>query len=944
MPVVEDFVAFDLETTELDPEKGRIIEIGAVKVLGGRIAGRFGRVVNPGCHIPLSVSKLTGITDSDVRDAPPEGEVIPSFLEFVGELPLVAHNVKFDLSFLTPYLAEARTYDSLILARIALPCLRDHRLETLASFFNIELEDAHRAPADAEAVAKVFMKVLEILEGWDYNILWRLSRMSAGLGWGLEDIFLRLVSSSTRSSLRRRIGLPGGDRGYLNTLWNVDGKAAPYISLEEKKIDIEAIRSAFGPDGVIAKSVDSYEEREQQVAMAEAVAEAFNNGEILAVEAGTGVGKSMAYLLPAVGWATSNGRKVVISTNTKNLQEQLFFKDIPQLSRALGINFKSVLLKGRGNYLCLNRWGEAMSEPDFWFTPEERAAVLPLIPWAEFTKTGDVAENTGFLNSPGSWSAWAKVCSDTTTCLGTKCPSRDKCFVTKVRKESQDAHIVVVNHPLLFSDLGSESKILEDYECLILDEAHNLEKVAIQYLSVEMNLWRIRSFIGRLYRREGGEFGVLASLKRELERLGREDLRGFIGEVERISGISVALWREAQALFRAILDSFEGSRPDADEGYLKKLRYRDSSAFDGVRDDIRFFLELLDELMSELSRLLEWMGGLPSGSLPSQDDIASQIEGHILECSGISDDLVFLTSAEGEDYVYWAELPPGGGAFELKLCAAPLDIAERLSEEIYSRMRTVVFTSATLTVGGSFDYFVERLGLALSTPERVRTLSVGSPFDYQRQVMVCVPDFIPSPRSAGFQPSVDDILRDISVGLRRGTMALYTSYGMLNRSYASLKGDFEMEGILLLGQGLDGSRSSIASRFRDEPSSVLLGTDSFWEGVDMPGEALEVLFIVKLPFAVPSEPVVEAIMERLGNEGMDPFLGYLLPEAVIKFRQGFGRLIRSRADRGVVVILDKRVITSNYGEVFLRSLPVEPTIFNSKDEMISEIEEWFVSG
>ncbi len=941
MSVVEDFVAFDLETTDLDPERGRIIEIGAVKFEDGETAERFSQLVNPGLRIPLSVRKLTGISDSDVKDAPPEEEAVQGFLSFVGEFPLVAHNAEFDLSFLAPYSPGAKAYDSLILSRIALPCLRDHRLETLASFFTTSSEDTHRALADAQVVAGIFMKLLEILEGWDYNLLWKISRASAGLGWGVEDIFSKLTSSSVRSSLRRKIGVPKKSEKYLNLLWNVGGKATPYIALEERKLDVEAVRSAFEPGGILAGSIEGYEEREQQINMSEAVSEAFNNGEILAVEAGTGVGKSMAYLLPAVEWGTSNGRKVVISTNTKNLQEQLFFKDIPQLSEALGLNFKSVLLKGRGNYLCLNRWQEAISEPGFWFTLEERAAILSLIPWAGVTETGDVSENSGFLNSPKSRGAWAKVCSDTTTCLGQKCPNRDRCFVAKVRGESQDAHLVVVNHSLLFSDLSSESKILEDYECLILDEAHNLEKVAIQYLSVEMHLWRVRSFVGRLYRRENGEFGLLASLKRELEGLEDKNLQGFRAEVERICGILMAIWRESQVLFQVICDSLEQRYPGSDSIYVRKLRYRDGSVFENVRSDISLFLKMLDELSSELSKFLGWIVGIPSDSFPSQDSLISQIEGYILECSGISDNLIFLTSAEEENYVYWAELPPEGGAFDLRLYAAPLDIAERLSEEIYSRMRTVVFTSATLTVGDSFDYFVERLGLALSTPERMRVLSVGSPFDYQRQVMACIPTFMPSPRSPSFQTSVDDILKDVSVGIRRGTMALYTSYGMLNRSYSSLKGNLEIEGILLLGQGSDGSRSSITSRFKDEPASVLLGTESFWEGVDIPGEALEVLLIVKLPFAVPSEPVVQAIMEKLEGQGQDPFLNYSVPEAVIKFRQGFGRLIRSKSDRGVVIILDKRIVTSGYGEIFLKSLPVEPTIFRSKDEMVSDIEEWF---
>jgi len=510
---------------------------------------------------------------------------------------------------------------------------------------------------------------------------------------------------------------------------------------------------------------------------------------------------------------------------------------------------------------------------------------------------------------------------------------------------------VVINHSLLFSDLASDNGVLGDYRHLILDEAHNVEKVAAQYLGREFSIWRIRNLVQRLYSKNGMETGLLVNLRRRLSSLSaRKDVsarggmpKAFVGQVEHLIELSTSVWGITQDLFRALAEQM--GDPRGPTPYVQKTRFkRDQDVFAAVRGRLDELTDHLTRLRTELSKLCDWLREWSSDVLPFQEEIVANLEGRRQECEEILEDLTFITSAEDDAYVYWMELPNREESIDVRLLAAPLDVSCYLSEGLYERMATIVFTSATLTIRGNFKYVMLRLGLDHLEADRVQTLRVGSPFDYAHQALVCVPSFLPSPKTRDFQDAVEDLIGEIASRTRRGMLVLFTSYGMLNRSYRRLQSRLNAEGTLLLGQGLDGARSYIMAQFKEDQSSVLFGTDSFWQGVDVPGEALEILMIAKLPFAVPTEPLVAAQMEKLEQEGKDPFLHYSVPEAVIKFRQGFGRLIRHRTDRGVVVILDSRVVNTRYGSVFLDSLPTGHRVFGSMDEIVEGIEQWFLEG
>lgn len=951
MSLLEPFIAFDVETTGLDPESAELLEIGAVRVVSGQITDRFDQLVKPRHGIPLSIRRLTGIQEEDVRDAPDASEALQRFLEFAEDAPLVAHHAPFDLSFLNAAADEplrVRVYDSLELSRILLPRLVNHKLPTLLRFFNCDTEEHHRAGDDAEGVALVFLRLVDLLLEKDFELVRRLLALSAGTGSSVEELFREAVQQQTRGILSKKISHPHVDSEVLKAFFNVEGdregdRFAPESAPSEKALDVEEITALFEEGANFQQRIPGYEVRPQQIRMAAEVCQAFNRSELLVAEAGTGTGKSIAYLVPAITWGVRNGDRTIVSTNTKNLQEQLFFKDLPQLREALDLPFRCALLKGRSNYLCRNKWSRFF-ESDARLTREECRMLLPLIVWAEETETGDIEENSGFSMRGGGYLLWGKLCSESSSCLGQKCRFYTQCFLMKIRRAAQRAHVVVVNHSLLFSDLSAENAVLGDYRNVILDEAHNLEKVAAQYLGRELNLWRIRNLTTRLYTKGAVETGLLPLLRDRLA--GARPKAGIEGafetEIDMLIELCDMIWKTANDFFGSLAEEMKRHVPSGERTYTQKIRFKsEPNVFAPVSEVLRELMDRLSELRSELAKLCEWLRELGHGAFSLQEELTADLEGRRQECQEITDDLSFMTAAEDENYVYWIELPLREGSFDLRLFAAPLNVSQYLADQLYSRMRTIVFTSATLAIRGNFKYFAIRLGLNDSEAHRVRTLAVGSPFDYERQVLVCVPSFLPSPKSPAFQKAVADLLRKLSTQITRGTLALFTSYGMLNRSYRELRSTLNAEGMLLLGQGLDGSRSHIIGQFREDRTSVLFGTDSFWEGVDVPGEALELLVIVKLPFAVPSEPLVAAQIEKLEKEGKNAFLHYSVPEAVIRFRQGFGRLIRHRTDVGAVVVLDNRVVTARYGSVFLDSLPTRPRTFASEEAMMAEIREWF---
>jgi len=494
----------------------------------------------------------------------------------------------------------------------------------------------------------------------------------------------------------------------------------------------------------------------------------------------------------------------------------------------------------------------------------------------------------------------------------------------------------VVNHSLLFSDLASDHAILSGYRYVVFDEAHHLEKVATQYLGREITLWHIRSALEYLHNvHHQGETGLLTSLKIALT--GR---RAFEAQTLLLTQKVGNVLERGRTCFEEAAAAFSKRVRESPEGYIQKVRFRkDDNPLSEIQEVVDELESALLDLKQGLTELHEWMKDLQDGIFPMQEELTAELLGQVVKWRGIAEDFRFLVRAEEEGYVYWVELSAKSEEKRLnRFVAVPLDVSKQLTETLYPRLETAIFTSATLAVRGKFSYLIRRLGLDLKKTE---TRPLLSPFNYEEQAIICLPRFLPSPKTEEFVTMVGHAIGELILGVRRGTLVLFTSYGMLQQVYRMVKPKVASEKITLLGQGIDGERSHLLSTFREEPGSVLLGVDSFWEGIDVPGEALEMLIITRLPFAVPTEPIVEAQMEEIAKEGKDPFLHYSIPEAALRLRQGFGRLIRNRTDRGVVVVLDNRTMTTTFGRVFLDVLPAPKRTFRSSQELINGVNAWF---
>ena len=864
---------------------------------------------------------------------------------------------------------DAVVLDVRLLARVLLPGLRDYERATVercvepepaaaadgvgeksaeAGAVEGEPEPAESGAEDAQKTALLCRALLGLLASQDPDTMETLILLAEGTGSGLERLLARMTAGTTgHGDAGYRVD-PSAGTGERPSIAHSalgpptigDGACdATEADDDHDLMDTEELARLFETGGLFESSMDGYEQRPQQVSMVRSVTGAFNDGEVLLVEAGTGTGKSLSYLTPALIWAVRNDQRVIVSTNTRNLQEQLFYKDLPFLLDNLGLPFRATLLKGRSNYLCLDRWRQVTRRPADHLTAEEREAAIPLAVWARETQTGDISEHAGFNRGAGA-GLWEKINGEGTACP--RCVLKEACFVNRVRRAAMASHVVIINHALLFADLQSDHAVLSRYSHLIIDEAHNLERAAVQHLTLEIGGWRMRRVLSRMHAPEWGGTGVLAGLD-NLAKKAAENLEwkaplaaGTRMAIDRITEVN----RRIEDFFRIAGDEAFGQSDDG-SARRTKLRYRAEDEYAGIlRSSARVLIEGLAGLRESLGMLHATLDQVHDSWLDDRESRGNAIVAAMDFCAETEEALFVLTEANEEERVYWVEATRSQ-PLSCILTAAPLRVADRLHDDLFRPLRTAVLTSATLTVGDRFDYQIERLGLDRIDPRRLQVRGIGSPFDYADQVLVCVPAAFPTPRSDAFQSEVSRLILDLVVSTMRSTLVLFTSYAQLNRTFEDIEPDLSEHGVAVLAQGTSGPRSALLDRFRRSDTAVLLGTDSFWEGVDVPGEALEMVILVKLPFAVPTEPLVQAQVERLEDAGRNSFFEYQVPEAVIKFRQGFGRLIRSTRDYGVVTVLDQRVVSTAYGRLFLESLPAGSEIYPDAERLVEGVTYWF---
>ena len=699
------------------------------------------------------------------------------------------------------------------------------------------------------------------------------------------------------------------------------------------------IKNYFSKDGILAKEIKAFEYRQEQEEMAQYIQEAINEDKKIIVEAGTGTGKTLAYLIPAIKWAVANKKKVIIATNTINLQEQLLLKDIPLAKSIIKDEFSYVLVKGRNNYVCKRLFNELALGKNIdieTFSIEAREQIEYILKWGNKTKTGDKAE-LPFEVYPD---VWELVQSTTELCLGKKCPYRKECFYMKTRMEKMEADILISNHHVFFADLNvraetdfdSEYLILPRYDMVIFDEAHNIESVARSYFSVEVSKISFTRLLNRIYQRKNKrkkEKSALIRVEDTIDEKDLEDSQQYIDLLNTLKEEISILQNIGDEYFDEIRKIYETNTEAPIKKSLNNFEMTKSRFLENLREKKDIFQTKLADFLN----LMMLFNNVIDEEKDKNPEVIN-FNNHLKMFKAYIDSFKFINSFEDDNYIYWLDI--NSKRTNVVLTATPLNIAQKLSTVLFDNLDRLVFASATIVVNGSFDYFKKSLGL---DEEDCIEAIIKSPFDYNEQMSVYIPsDIQDSENINAFVSDASRFILNILLKTNGKAFILFTSYTMLNQIYYSISKKLKDKGFEVFLHG-DKPRSQLIKEFKEAENPILFGTTSFWEGVDVQGENLSNVIITKLPFLVPTDPVVSAISKKIEENGGNSFTDFQLPEAIIKFKQGVGRLIRKKTDSGNIFILDNRILKKRYGSLFINALPSQKNIkILEKDDIIKEIE------
>jgi DNA polymerase III subunit epsilon len=922
---VPEYAALDLETTGLDPARDRVIEVGAVAFTPDRISATMERLVDPGRAVPETILRLTGIRQEELRGAASAESALRELSEFLRGRQPVGHGARLDVDFLTAaglWDPAQEILDTLDVARILLPAAASHSLPLLAVELGFSQPRPHRALDDADATRQLLLRLREEAASFDDGLKESMLALVAPYEWSVARFFAEALTAPNpdpvpASAARahsshgaKPAGLPPDDPGLVAAL--------------------------LGPEGPLAGVLPGYEHREPQLQMLLAVAQIQGRGGSLVVEAGTGTGKSLAYLVPSIARAVRQGERVVVSTNTHTLQEQLMTKDLPGLREWLPWDFTACLLKGRSNYVSLRRWRRYLAE--VCRDSEELRFKLKVLVWLHSTESGDRSE----LRLHGREEVmWARIASDPLDCIGIHCTIED-CYVHRARAEAEAADLVVVNHALLLADAEVGGGLLPPFDHLVIDEAHHLEEAATRGLRQEVDGPGLQALLERLasdrtppsprgsLREPGGTSP--ASGEGLLEELRRQPHLGASGDaLSEAVPLTLSAAQRVRDLFGAAV-IWVGAKLNEVERRDDSLRLtpllRADQGWEAVRlagENAATALAALDNVLRRaVGGARDWLGGTEPDQGVRELEI---IRGRLRNAAELLGEALLTPDS---NRVYWFTL--FARTDNLVLRAAPINVGTLLRDRVYTERRSTVFTSATLAVGGTFDYFRSRVGLGPDAEE----LILPSPFDFLHQALVCLPTDLPAPEHQDFDRQVEEVVAAVARRVGGRTLVLFTSHRQLRDVHAALKHRTDLDQVLILGQGIDGQRRHLLKSFEEAERPLLLGTASFWEGIDVPGERLSCVIMVRLPFPVPTEPVYAARAEQV----RDAFAQLALPQAALRLKQGFGRLIRRSTDRGAVVILDTRILGRDYGKAFLDVLPPASRFVGPAIEIADQVGEW----
>ncbi|MFZ5943529.1 MAG: helicase C-terminal domain-containing protein [Bacillota bacterium] len=900
------FVALDLETTGIN-EKCEIIEIGMVKVEAGVVGDKFEKLIQPSQLIPEEITLLTGITNEMVADKPVWSEIQDQVMAFIGNNMLVAHNVSFDKGFLERAIGEKiNNYwlDSGDLAKIVFPTLPSYKLSFLCNFLKLEGKDFHRAANDAKFSAILVLRLINELKSFSPFLIEKHFNLLIGENNGLTFVLKEILKENIKNynfvSPKRKDSSSPSDDNIFNKL---------------RQVEEERLASLLEPGGIFDHNLDNFEYRPQQVQVLNTIEQAFKENKHAVIEASTGTGKSLAYLLPSIIFAITKDTKIIIATNTIALQEQLFHSDIPIIEMCLGAKLPVIIIKGRNNYICLRKI--------YWLTKEknnlnwsEKVFCLRILTWLDKTLSGDKEELK--LNKYDDSEYWSKVSSHSETCQGYKCSNFPQCFYFKIKKELEKNNIIITNHSLLLQDIKHDNKLLPPYDYAIIDEAHNLEEEALNQFTNEVDLQELGKLISQLNKGK-----ILSSIAKNFSSQRLSVIQNKVKENTILldnSIKSLIYWINSQKF------SLSGEIRVTENERMSPWWFQFIDFCQGI---IRIISSLNHNFLSFVNEV----------TLLNEIDEEKLKELQFINLS-IKESKIYLEeflSSPKTDCVYWITITN----YRLKIKISPLDIKTILRKNFLFKRKSVILTSATLAVRKNLDHFLEKIGL---NKEDTHVLITDSPFNFKKQSLICIPNDIPCPSTVKeeiyMSKSAESIIKIIRA-VQGGVLILFTSFHMLNYVYSILKKDADLANREILAQGKDGNRWNLIEALKNNPhGTIVLGNDSFWEGIDISGLGLTTVIITKLPFVPPTRPITAAKIELFDKQNLNSFYKFSLPTALLKFRQGYGRLIRNKKDWGTLIVLDNRIITKKYGLEFIKSLPEQTIIINDTEYIYNYLSQW----
>lgn len=915
----------DLETTGLDPFKDRIIEIAVISGYQNGEKSIFNQLINPEIPLPPTIKRLTGIEEESLKDAPCFQAISESLWNLLQGKVIVAHNASFDRSFLEAAFGKPLPncfVDTYELAQLLNPNMASYSLRHLSRTLISDGDPNHRALPDTMALEKLFLYLLKETDKLALPLLQEIYSHIQGADNGIVFLLEEILKAKVR------------EYQFSSQICTQPQKEDCVVDMGLNKViwDEEELLQMFSTQGNIANGFENYQNRPQQLKMVRAVAKAFTQKRHLLVEAGTGVGKSLAYLAPSIYWAAAHKEKVIISTHTIALQEQLLQKDICFLKKNLNISFKAAVLKGRNNYLCLSKWKKAKESTE-GMTWQERFLLARISLWLKESQGGDKDTLTlrGYEKE-----LFSQLASASETCLGSECPFIRDCFYQRAKQNALSAEVLIVNHALLLTDLKLGESILPQYQYLIIDEAHHLDEEGNRLFGDTLSLRELQQ---RLYqfRRQRDFFN-----KTGLLPYWQQQLKVTFGEDNPSVGQIIKLFQNIDAGITQLLKTLDEISIFVTEEYaLETIRVNKdvkqkkwwenlSLLFERVQGGLT---DLVQHLQSIYQRLISECGYSESdNALWNLKSTLSQLE---LDAGIIRD---FFSNLPNFENVYWLDTSIKG---DFRLNITPLKTGPFFSELLFSQKLSVILTSATLSVDESFTFCIEQLGIP---GDLVDTLQISSPFLFDEQVLFLVDTSLPNPaivKEELYQEAVCKALYKICQETKGGTLVLFTSHKQLRYMYDNLVEPLRQHGLDLFADGVNGSRHILINELKTNPDAIVFGASTFWEGIDVPGQSLTAVIMVKLPFFPPNSPIVEARAEGLKKEGKDGFYHYSLPQAVLKFRQGYGRLIRTMDDCGVIISLDGRLVTKQYGRIFLSSLPNSKYLAGDTGFVVEKIDNWF---